>query len=72
MLLLNNKKKKTPPVPSPCVGICGMDEEDRYCRGCFRTRGEIEAWVLMSRDEQLALVETIRERRKEARRARKA
>ncbi|MRW90105.1 DUF1289 domain-containing protein [Duganella sp. FT80W] len=32
------------PVPSPCVSLCKMDLERRYCMGCLRTLEEIVAW----------------------------
>lgn len=32
------------PVPSPCVSLCKMDMERRYCMGCLRTIEEIVAW----------------------------
>lgn len=32
------------PVPSPCVSLCKMDSERRYCMGCMRTIPEIVAW----------------------------
>lgn len=32
------------PVPSPCVSLCKMDTERRYCIGCRRTIEEIVAW----------------------------
>ncbi|WP_295999491.1 DUF1289 domain-containing protein [Rugamonas sp.] len=32
------------PVPSPCVSLCKMDAERRYCMGCMRTIAEIIAW----------------------------
>jgi len=32
------------PVPSPCVSLCKMDLERRYCMGCLRTIEEIVAW----------------------------
>jgi predicted Fe-S protein YdhL (DUF1289 family) len=31
-------------VPSPCVGICRLDERSGLCLGCGRTGGEIAAW----------------------------
>ncbi len=31
-------------VPSPCVGICKMDEVLGWCRGCGRTQEEIAEW----------------------------
>ena len=30
-------------VPSPCVSICALDEED-VCIGCFRSAREIGDW----------------------------
>ena len=32
------------PVLSPCVGVCLMDGDTGFCRGCLRTLGEIAAW----------------------------
>lgn len=32
------------PLPSPCIGVCMLDEATGYCRGCFRTVDEITAW----------------------------
>jgi len=32
------------PVPSPCVSLCKMDADRRYCMGCLRTIPEIIAW----------------------------
>ena len=29
---------------SPCINLCRMDDEDRYCLGCFRTLDEIALW----------------------------
>ena len=30
--------------PSPCVGVCRIDESSGYCVGCARTREEIASW----------------------------
>lgn len=32
------------PLPSPCTGVCQMDEASGYCRGCLRTITEIVEW----------------------------
>lgn len=32
------------PVPSPCVGVCRIDEATGWCAGCWRTLDEIAAW----------------------------
>lgn len=44
-----------PHVPSPCVGVCRMDEADRRCVGCLRSREEIGQWSQMTHREKLAL-----------------
>jgi len=35
------------PVPSPCMSVCKMDAERRYCTGCLRTIPEIAGWSKM-------------------------
>ena len=32
------------PMPSPCIGICVMDEASGLCKGCQRTIDEIIDW----------------------------
>ncbi|MFN3611242.1 DUF1289 domain-containing protein [Tepidimonas sp.] len=32
------------PVPSPCVGVCRIDDATGLCAGCWRTLDEIAAW----------------------------
>lgn len=39
-------------APSPCVGICTMDEEADRCLGCARTGAEIENWQGKSESER--------------------
>jgi hypothetical protein len=31
-------------VASPCTSVCRMDQNGRYCVGCFRTLEEIAGW----------------------------
>ncbi|MGP1716212.1 MAG: DUF1289 domain-containing protein [Methylophilus sp.] len=31
-------------IPSPCIGVCSMDESSGFCEGCFRTLDEIRQW----------------------------
>ena len=42
-------------IASPCVKICVMDAERRYCAGCLRTLDEIAGWSDMT-DAQRARV----------------
>ncbi len=47
-------------VPSPCVGVCRLDEASGLCLGCWRTRDELRAWKSSddaARREVWALVE---------------
>ncbi len=32
------------PMPSPCTGICQMDQQSGLCMGCQRTIDEIIDW----------------------------
>lgn len=43
-------------VPSPCISLCVMDGQRRYCQGCRRTLGEIAAWRGLSDDEKRAVL----------------
>src|SRR5262245_49762798 len=37
-------------LPSPCVGICQIDERFGLCRGCARSRSEVAAWAQAPRE----------------------
>src|SRR5271168_4334099 len=38
-------------IPSPCIGICRIDDHSGLCVGCARTRDEIAAWRQMPQEE---------------------
>lgn len=44
------------PVPSPCIGVCTLDECD-ICVGCLRSIDEICAWGSAGDDEKRAILE---------------
>jgi predicted Fe-S protein YdhL (DUF1289 family) len=50
------------PVPSPCVGICKMDERHAWCAGCFRTVEELTVWSTASNVTKLHVWQQIKER----------
>jgi predicted Fe-S protein YdhL (DUF1289 family) len=52
-------------VNSPCIKICVLDAEDRYCLGCKRTLGEIARWSEMREEEQAAIVAQLPQRHSE-------
>lgn len=31
-------------LPSPCIGVCRLDEARDWCAGCLRTREELRVW----------------------------
>ncbi len=54
----------TRPTPiSPCIGICSLNPENGYCRGCYRNTAEIGGWMAVSIDERHRILERVAERR---------
>ncbi len=52
-----------PPVPSPCVNICRMDEASGLCEGCQRTLDEIAFWSVMDEDDKRVVWAHLAQRR---------
>jgi predicted Fe-S protein YdhL (DUF1289 family) len=50
--------------PSPCIGVCRIDQDTGWCRGCRRTLGEIADWPMLSVREKDALLLRLAERRR--------
>ncbi|MCB5190434.1 DUF1289 domain-containing protein [Methylobacillus arboreus] len=46
-------------VASPCIGMCTLDQERKYCEGCLRTIDEIRAWRTMQNHERREVLEKI-------------
>lgn len=53
-------------VPSPCVNVCAIDPGTGWCRGCYRTLGEIAAWGASSDAEKQAVLDRLPDRRRSA------
>lgn len=49
-------------VPSPCVGVCRMDESTGLCAGCARTLDEIAGWSRLDDDGKLRVWQAIQTR----------
>jgi predicted Fe-S protein YdhL (DUF1289 family) len=49
-------------IVSPCIGVCIIDPESGFCRGCARTIGEIAGWLNFSADERQRIVAALPER----------
>lgn len=41
-------------VPSPCIKVCQLDAERRYCTACMRTLDEIAGWSQYSAGQKQA------------------
>ena len=56
--MLMNSPPETP-VASPCIGVCQLDANGRYCTGCLRNLQEIAEWGGASNDRRRAILDRI-------------
>lgn len=56
-------KDPNPPVGSPCISVCALNEDD-VCMGCYRTADEITQWILLDNQERIQVLEQAAERRR--------
>lgn len=49
-------------LPSPCVQVCTVDPDGRYCLGCLRTLDEIAAWGSLSAARKRAVLDDLEQR----------
>ena len=52
-------------VPSPCVSICVLDDED-ICQGCFRSAKEITDWFMETPEGKRDILQKAIARRRES------
>jgi predicted Fe-S protein YdhL (DUF1289 family) len=38
--------------PSPCTGVCRIDQRTGWCKGCKRTLDEIADWTMLGPSEK--------------------
>ncbi|MFZ1388247.1 MAG: DUF1289 domain-containing protein [Thiolinea sp.] len=63
-----NRRRTTSPVlldrtvPSPCIGVCWLNDQSGLCEGCLRTGDEIRDWMIMSREQKLQLLQLLEQR----------
>ncbi len=55
-------KRNTPPVASPCVRNCCLNNDD-ICLGCFRSLYEITHWTQVNEKTQKLYLDHARQRR---------
>jgi len=54
--------QRAPLPPSPCVGICAMDEAHGICSGCGRTVVDIQSWPNLSEKDKSNIWRSLPER----------
>lgn len=52
-----------PELPSPCTGICTIEEDSGFCTGCLRTRKEISIWRKSTNDDRYLILQDLKQRR---------
>ncbi len=51
-------------IASPCIDVCDVDSTGQYCIGCGRSMDEIAAWLTVSDEQRLAIMDELPERLK--------
>jgi predicted Fe-S protein YdhL (DUF1289 family) len=49
--------------PSPCTGICRIDQATGWCEGCRRALGEIADWPMLNGEEKRQVLAALDARR---------
>ncbi|KAF0135533.1 MAG: hypothetical protein FD153_2088 [Rhodospirillaceae bacterium] len=57
------RNKRNPGSLSPCVGVCVMDEDKGWCKGCYRTLHEITVWGALTLVERRKILLVVTHRR---------
>lgn len=56
LMLLDNT------VPSPCIGVCWLNDDSGLCEGCLRSGDEIRDWMIMTGEQKLQLLQVLEQR----------
>ncbi len=51
-----------PSPPSPCTGVCRIDQATGWCEGCRRTLTEIADWPMLNGEEKREVLVRLRQR----------
>jgi predicted Fe-S protein YdhL (DUF1289 family) len=60
---LAEQQRAAPPIPTPCIGVCQLNEASGLCRGCARTVEELAAWQTADDSYKLRVWDALPERR---------
>ena len=61
--VLTRMTARIPDVPSPCIGVCFIDQPSGLCRGCYRSLAEIAGWLEMTPEQKLATLAQLEARK---------
>ncbi|HEY0959765.1 MAG TPA: DUF1289 domain-containing protein [Novosphingobium sp.] len=50
-------------LPSPCTGVCRIDERSGLCKGCRRTLAEIADWPMPSPSAKRVMLARLEKRK---------
>ncbi|RZL88465.1 MAG: DUF1289 domain-containing protein [Variovorax sp.] len=50
------------PIADPCINICRMDLDGKFCQGCKRTQLEIGGWAQMTEQQRADVTALIQQR----------
>ena len=64
---MTDDKHSSPPVESPCIGVCVLGVDD-ICEGCFRSADEITHWSAYDNRQKREVVRLSWERARAANR----
>ena len=53
-------------VPSPCIGVCRLDDQRAFCLGCWRTLEQIRDWSHYNNTQRLTVVQQLKVQRTKA------
>lgn len=55
--------RKADEVPSPCIGVCELDQASKLCLGCLRSADEIAMWRDAGSGVRRSILERVHRRR---------
>ena len=53
-------------IVSPCVGVCQINVQTKFCLGCWRTLREVAQWSRLSDEQRKAVLDELKKRQSEA------
>ncbi|UTW56056.1 DUF1289 domain-containing protein [Kordiimonas sp. SCSIO 12610] len=58
------KSNTLPTIESPCIKVCKVAPDGKYCIGCYRTLDDLTKWSRASNQEKQQILDAAISRRK--------